>query len=47
MFMGISLFTLGKFSFIILVNIFTDPLSWAFTLSPIPIILRFGILLVT
>ena len=39
MFMGISLFRLGKFSSIILLKIFTNPLSWECYFSSIPIIL--------
>jgi hypothetical protein len=38
MFMGISSFRLGKFSSIILLKIFTDPLSWESLLFSIPII---------
>jgi len=38
MFMGISFFRLGKFSFMILLKIFTGPLSWESSLSSIPII---------
>jgi hypothetical protein len=45
MFMGISFFRLGKFSSIILLKIFTHPLSWESLLSPIPIILRFDLLI--
>ena len=37
MFMGISFFRLGKFSSIILLKIFTGPLSWESSLSSIPI----------
>jgi hypothetical protein len=33
MFMGISFFRFGKFSSIILLKIFTDPLSWEPSLS--------------
>ena len=44
--MGISFFRLGKLSSIILLKIFTDPLSWESLLSSIPIILRFGLLIV-
>ena len=40
-FMGNSFFSLGKFSSIILLKIFTDPLSWKSSLSVIPIILKF------
>jgi len=47
MFMGISFFRLGKFLSIILLNIFTVPLSWESSLSPIPIILRFGLLIMS
>ena len=46
MFMGISFFRLGKFSSIILLQILTGPLSWEPLLSFIPIILRFGLLIV-
>jgi hypothetical protein len=46
MFMGISFFRLGKFSSIILLKIFIGPFSWEFSLSFIPIILRFGLFLV-
>ena len=42
MFMGISFFGLEKLSSIILLKIFTGPLSWQSSLSFIPIILRFG-----
>jgi hypothetical protein len=45
--MGISFFRLRKFSSIILLKIFTGPLRWIFSLSPILIILRFGLLLVS
>jgi hypothetical protein len=47
MFMGISFFRLGKFSSISLLKIFTRPLSWESSLSSIPIILRFGLLIVS
>jgi len=47
MFMGISYFRLGKFSSIILLNIFTDPLCWESSISSIPIILRFDLLIVS
>ena len=47
MFMGISFFRFGKFSSIILLKIFTGPLSWESLLSSIPIILRFGLLIVS
>jgi len=43
MFMGISFFRLGKFSSMILLKIFTGPLSWESSLSSIPIILRFDL----
>ena len=46
MFMSISFFRLGKFSSIILLKILTDPLRREFSLSSIPIILRFGLLIV-
>jgi hypothetical protein len=44
---GISFFRSGKFSSIILLKIFTGPLSWESSLSSIPIILRFGLLIVS
>ena len=47
MFMVIPFFRLGKFSSIILLKIFTDLLSWESSLSSIPTILRFGILIVS
>ena len=47
MFMSIIFYGLGKFSSIILLKIFTGPLSWKSLLSSIPIILRFGLLLVS
>jgi hypothetical protein len=47
MLMGISFFKLGKFSSIILFNIFTDYLSWESSLSYTPIILQFGLLIVS
>jgi len=47
MFMGISSFRLGKFSSIILVNIFTSLLSWESSLSSIPISLKFDLLIVS
>jgi hypothetical protein len=47
MFMGISFFRLGKFSSIILLKIFTGPLSWKSSFSSIPIMLRFGLLIVS
>jgi hypothetical protein len=47
MFMGISFFRLGKFSFITLLKIFTGPLNWEFSLSSIPTILRFHLLTVS
>ena len=47
MLMGISFFRFGKFSSIILLKIFTGPLSWESSLSFIPIILRFGLLIVS
>jgi hypothetical protein len=47
MFLGISFFRLGKFSSIILLKIFTGPLIWEASLSSIPIILRFGLLIVS
>ena len=45
MFMGISFFKLGKFSSIILLKIFTGPLSWKS--SSIPVFLRLGLLIVS
>jgi hypothetical protein len=47
MFMGISFFRLGKVSSIILLEIFTGPLSWDSSLSSIPIIHRFVLLIVS
>ena len=47
MFMSISFFGLGKFSSLILLKIFTSPLSWKSSLSYIPIIFRFGLLIVS
>ena len=47
MFMGISFFKLGKFSSIILLKIFTGPLSLESLLSSIPVFLRFGLLIVS
>jgi hypothetical protein len=47
MLIGISFFRYGKFSSIILLKIFTDPLCWEFSLSYIPIILRFALLIVS
>ena len=47
MFMSISFFRLAKFSSIVLLKIFTGPLSWKSSLSSIPIILRFGFLIVS
>ena len=47
MFMDISFFRLGKLSSIILLKIFTGPLSWESSLSSISIILRFGLLIVS
>jgi hypothetical protein len=44
MFIVIFFFRLGKFSSIILLKIFTGPLSWESSFSSIPIILRFGLL---
>jgi hypothetical protein len=45
--MDISFFSSGKFSSIILLKIFTGPLMWESSLYSIPIILRFGLLLVS
>jgi hypothetical protein len=47
MFMGILFFRLGKFSSIILLKIFTGPLSWESSLASLPVILRFGLLMVS
>jgi hypothetical protein len=47
MFMDISFFRLGKFSSIILLKILTGPLNWKSSFSSIPIILRFGLLIVS
>ena len=47
MFMGIFFFMLGKFSSIILLKIFTGLLSCKLFLSYIPIILRFGLFIVS
>jgi hypothetical protein len=47
MFMSISFFRLRKFSSLILLKIFTGPLSWESSLSSIPIILRFGLHIVS
>ena len=41
------LFRLGKFSSVILLKIFTGPLSWESSVSSILIILRFGLLIVS
>ena len=43
MFMGVSLFRLGKFSSIILLKIFNGTLWWESLLFSIPVILRFGL----
>ena len=43
----LSLCRLQKFSSIILLKIFTGPLSWESSLSSIPVILRFGLLIVS
>jgi hypothetical protein len=45
--MGTIFFRLGKVSSIILLKIFTGPLSWESLLSSIPKILRFGLLIVS
>ena len=45
--MGISFFRLWKFSSIILLTIFTGPLSWESSFSFIPIFLTFGLLMVS
>jgi hypothetical protein len=47
MFMGISFFRLRKLSSIILLKIFTVPLSWESSLPSIPVIQRFGLLIVS
>jgi hypothetical protein len=47
MFVGISFFCLGRFSFIILLKIFTFSLTWKSLLSSIPIVLRLGLLIVS
>jgi len=47
MFMGISFFRLGKFSCMVLLKIFTGPLSWESSLSSIPIIYRFDLLIMS
>jgi hypothetical protein len=44
---GHLFFMLGKFSSIILLKIFTSPLSWKSSFLSIPIILRFGLLIVS
>jgi len=44
---GISFFRLWMFSSVILLKIYTGPLSWDFLLSSIPIILRFDLLIVS
>jgi hypothetical protein len=47
MFMGISFFRLGKFTSIIMLNVFTGPLSRKSSISSIQIIFRFGLYLIT
>ena len=47
MFLGISSFRLWKFSSIILLKMFAGLLSWESSFSSIPIILRFGLLIVS
>jgi hypothetical protein len=47
MFVGISFFRLENFSSTMLLKIFTDPFSWEPSLSSIPIILRFHLLIVS
>ena len=47
MFWGISFFRLEKFSSIILLNIFTDPTNWESSFPPTPIILSFGLHIVS
>jgi hypothetical protein len=44
MIMGTSFFRLGKFSSIVLLKMFAGPLSWNSSLSSIPVILRFGLI---
>ena len=46
MFMDISFFRLRNSSSLFLLKIFTGPLIWEYLLSSIPIILRFGLLIV-
>ena len=45
--MGIFYIRFGKFSSIILLKIFAGPLSWKYSFSSIPIILKFGLLIVS
>ena len=47
MFMGNSFFRLGKFSSIVLLKIITGPLISESSLSSIPIIFRFGLLIMS
>jgi hypothetical protein len=47
MFMGISFFRLETFSSRIQLRIFAGPLSWESSFSSIPIILRFGLIIVS
>jgi hypothetical protein len=47
MFKGHLCFRLGKLSSMIMLKIFPGPLSWESSLSSIPIILRFGLLIVS
>ena len=43
--MIISFFRLGKFSSLILLQIFSDPLSWDSSPSPLPLFLKFDLLI--
>ena len=45
--MGIPFFGLGKFSSIIMLKMFTGPLSWESLLSSIPIVLKFCLLIMS
>ena len=47
MFMSIFFFRLGEFSSIILLKVFASPLSGESSLSSLPIIIRFGLLIVS
>jgi hypothetical protein len=46
-FIGISFFRLGKFSFIISLKIFSGPLDWDSSPSSTPIILGFGLFIMS